>query len=340
MSKISFASENYMGAHEAFIEAIKVANNNPEPSYGNDSYTEKVTRSFSEHFERDTGVLFAFNGTGANNLALSCLVKPYSAVYCADTAHIYVDESTAPEAFLACRIYPVPSKDGKIIIEDLERKLARIGDVHHPQAAVISISQPTEYGTIYSVDEMNAFGELARKYSLKLHVDGARFFNAVAASGKSFYELTSHVDVLTLGGTKNGMLFGEAVLFFNKSDANPFLLKRSMQLASKMRFISCQFLTMFENMLWNKLATHANNLAMHFSKGLRDIPGIELTRPVETNAVFARMPPDLYRWLQSEVSFYLWNEQQQESRFMFSFNNTEQEVEKILKHLKNKNNSN
>ncbi|MDZ4806848.1 MAG: beta-eliminating lyase-related protein [Bacteroidota bacterium] len=332
---ISFSSENFSGVHPAFIQAIQSSNEGKVPSYGKDKFTEKATITIQQKFKRDCDVYFAFNGTGANNFAIAAIVQPYNSILCSDVAHIYIDESTAPEAMLNCRMYPIKSVHGKIVIEDLKLKLRRIGDVHHPQPAVITLSQPTEYGTIYSKEEMMAISELANKYNVLLHIDGARFFNAAVSLNLSLNELTEEIDVLTLGGTKNGMLFGEAVLFFNKSktNSNKFHQKRSMQLASKMRFISAQFEAIFNNDLWYALAAHANNMAKYFEIKIKEFTHLKITRPVETNIVFVEMPEVLYHQLQQYASFYLWDIQAEETRFMFSFDTTQSEIDIFIEQL-------
>ena len=335
MNKTSFSSENFAGAHPAFIEAIVNANEGKAPSYGNDAFTAATQRLIQKKFEADCDIYFAFNGTGANNFALAPLVQSFSSIFCSDVSHLYMDESTAPEALLGCRLYPIKSTHGKIDLDDLTDKLNRVGNVHHPQPAVLTLSQPTEYGTVYSLEEIKAFSTLLKKHNMYLHIDGARFFNAAVSLNATLNEMIQGVDVLTLGGTKNGMLFGEAVLFFNesKNENNKFHLKRSMQLASKMRFISAQFEAMFTNNLWYDLAAHANNSATYFAKKITDYTPLRVTRPVETNAVFVEIPKNLYLALQEVATFYMWNEQTEETRFMFSFDTTTSEIDKFIEQL-------
>ncbi|MDB5209764.1 MAG: aminotransferase class I/II-fold pyridoxal phosphate-dependent enzyme [Sediminibacterium sp.] len=324
-----FASENYSGVHPAFLESIRDANNGYAPSYGRDSYTHDVQALLQQEFGRNSQAYFVFNGTGANNFAIASVLQPYQSVFCTDVSHIYVDESTAPEALLGARLYPVESVDGKMNVEKLLEKLNRIGDVHHPQPGVITISQPTEYGTIYTHDEIKKITDLAKTHGLLVHMDGARLYNAAAAMKCSLGKMTETVDMVTLGGTKNGMAFGEAVLFFEKT-ANintAFHLKRSMQLASKMRFIACQFKTMLTDDLWQELASHANDMAAGFALRLSDFPELQITRPLESNAVFVDIPADYLSRIQELADFYLWNKATGEARFMFSFSSAPLDID-------------
>ena len=238
----SFASDNYSGIHPEILQAIIQANEQHVGSYGNDPYTEKAIHLFKKEFGAQAEVFFVYNGTGANVSALSALTKSFHSILAPELAHINVDESTAPEKFLGCKIIGIPAPDGKLTPEAIEEKIIRVNDQHHPQAKVISISQSTEYGTVYTVDEIKAIKALATQYGLFLHMDGARISNAAVALGKSFKEFTSDVgvDVISFGGTKNGLLAGEAVVFLQPHLAQDFkfIRKQSMQLHSKMRFVS------------------------------------------------------------------------------------------------------
>lgn len=333
---ISFSSENYSGAHPDFIRAIERANVGNASSYGRDDFTSRAQQLIRDEFSADCDVFFAFNGTGANNFGLAAISKPYNSIFCTDVSHLYVDESTAPEALIGCRIYAVKSEHGKIDIDDLEDKIKRFGDIHHPQPAILTISQPTEYGTVYTSEEIKLLSSLLRQHNMRLHVDGARFFNAAVSLNLPFKEMVQGVDVLTLGGTKNGMLFGEAVLFFGESrnENIGFHLKRSMQLASKMRFISAQFEAMLQHNLWYKLAAHANNMASYFQNEILQNTKLKITRPVQTNAVFIEIEPAYSAKLQQFASFYIWNEYHNEARFMFSFDNTTDEIDLFIEHLR------
>lgn len=240
----AFASDNYSGVHPEIMEALQKANAAHAGSYGNDEYTTRAVNKFKEIFGSDVEVFFVYNGTGANVLGLTTLTQSFNSIICAEGAHINVDESTAPEKFLGCKLVTIPSADGKITASQIQEKIQRIGDQHHPQAKVISISQASEYGTVYSVKELKELSEVAKKNGLYFHMDGSRLANAAVTLGKSFSEFTKDVgvDVLSFGGTKNGLMFGEAIVFFNKDLATNFVYQRkqAMQLASKMRFISAQ----------------------------------------------------------------------------------------------------
>jgi len=338
LTKINFASENYAGVQADMMHALTKVNTGQAPSYGNDQFTAEATTVIKEHFGNDIDVYFTFNGTGANNFGLGSVTQRYHSIYCSDVAHLFVDESTAPESFTGCRLFPVRSESGKIVFEELKAAIKRIGDIHHPQPGVVSITQPTEYGTVYTLDELKAIKALCVENNLLLHVDGARFFNAAVFLNASLKQLSRNVgvDVLTLGGTKAGMMFGEAVIFF-KADPNRshrFHLKRSMQLASKNRFIAAQFSAMLNNDLWKRLAVHTNDLAKEFEKRIDVIPGVKIAHPVETNAVFLNMSPSLHEKLQQHAYFYYWNDQKEEVRLVFSFDNTIEEIEEFVNLLR------
>lgn len=328
--KISFASENYAGTHPEMMKALAEANTGHVGSYGNDPFTRDTADLLKTHFGDDIEVHFAFNGTGANNFGIGSITGKHHSVFCTDVAHLFVDESTAPEAFIGCRIYPVASKDGKMVPADLQTRLNRVGDIHHPQPKVVSITQPTEYGTVYTLEEIKAIKAICTEHNMLLHVDGARFFNAAVHLNVSLKETSAEagVDVLTLGGTKIGMMFGEAVIFFNPASkgSNKFMLKRSMQLASKNRFIAAQFQKLLQGGLWQSLAAHTNGLAKRFEQEVSSIPSIKIAYPVETNAVFLNMSKQLYGKMKQHADFYYWNEEKEEARLVFSFANTVDEV--------------
>ncbi|HVS91453.1 MAG TPA: aminotransferase class I/II-fold pyridoxal phosphate-dependent enzyme [Mucilaginibacter sp.] len=336
--KINFASENYAGVQADIMQALIDANTGSMPSYGNDRITAEAARAIKGYFGDDIEVYFTFNGTGANNFGIGSVTERYNSIYCSDVAHLYVDESTAPESFTNCRLYPVVSESGKIVLSELKNAIKRIGDVHHPQPGVVSITQPTEYGTVYTTDELKAIKALCVENNLMLHVDGARYFNAAAHLGKSLKEMTrdAGIDVLTLGGTKAGMMFGEAVIFFGRDPKknHKYNLKRSMQLASKNRFIAAQFVRMLQNDLWLKLAAYTNNLAKELEKRIACIPGIAVVHPVETNAVFLKMSPEIHAKMQQHAYFYYWNDLKEEVRLVFSFDNTIAEIDEFIGFLK------
>jgi threonine aldolase len=337
MIKKTFASDNYAGVHPDILNAIAKANQGHASSYGADEYTASAVSMFKKLFGESTEVFFAYNGTGANVLGLSALVHSFNSIICSDLAHINVDESTAPEKFMGCKLVSIPTKDGKIYPGEIEDRIIRVDDQHHPQFKVISISQTTEYGTAYSVDEVKAISLVAKKNNLFFHMDGSRISNAAVSLGKDFREFTvdAGVDVLSFGGTKNGMMFGEAVLFFKPELAQHFkyIRKQGMQLHSKMRFISAQFEALLSNELWKKNAAHANRMAKLLEAQLKE-SGVQLTQSVDANGIFALMTAEVIEELQKEHFFYVWNEKTNEVRLMCSFDTTEEEIKRFGKKLK------
>ena len=332
--KKTFASDNYAGVHPEIMAALAEANHGHEGSYGADKYTKEAEARFKSMFGERAEVFFVYNGTGANVLALSAMTRSYMAVICPDLAHINVDESTAPEKFTGCKLLTVPAPDGKLTPEQIENRIIRVGDQHHPQARVVSISQTTEYGTLYTPEEVSAIAEAAHRHGLLLHMDGSRISNAAAALGLDFKTFTSEagVDVLSFGGTKNGLMFGEAVVFFNTdlSKEFQFLRKQGMQLHSKMRFIAAQFNAMLTNDLWKRNAQHANRMAAKLAAGLSDIKGVTLTQKVQANGIFAILPPAVISEIQEHTFFYVWNDKTSEIRLMCSWDTTEEDVEGFL----------
>lgn len=334
----AFASDNYSGVHPEVMEALMRANAEHMGSYGNDEITTRAKKKFQQLFGQDTEVLFVYNGTGANVISLSLLTKSFNSIICSDLAHINVDESTAPERLLGCKLVDVPSVRGKITPELVEQKIIRVGDQHHPQPKVISISQTTEYATVYSIDEIRALSGVAKRNNMYLHMDGSRISNAAVSLGQDFKAFTcdAGVDVLSFGGTKNGMMFGEAIVIFNQELAKDayYLRKQGMQLHSKMRFISAQFECLLSNDLWKRNATHSNSMAKRLEKGLREVAGVQVTQSVDANGVFAILPKGTTEALQKEMFFYVWNEQTNEVRLMCSFDTKEEEIDRFVKRLK------
>jgi threonine aldolase len=320
------------------MNALLNANKEHQGAYGNDEYTKRAIDLFRKQFGSETEVFFVYNGTGANVLGLSALTRSYHSIICSELAHINVDESTAPEKFTGCKQIGIPTKNGKILPEQIEEKIQRIGDQHHPQARVISISQSTEYGTVYTADEIKKISAVAKKHSLYLHMDGARISNAAVSLGTDFKTFTKDagVDVLSFGGTKNGMMFGESVVVFNPELAKEFyyLRKQGMQLHSKMRFISAQFEAYFSNDLWKRSASYSNAMAKKLEAGLRSIPSVTITQSVDANGVFALFPKEITPELQKEIFFYVWNDRTNEVRLMCSFDTKEEEIESLVNKLK------
>jgi threonine aldolase len=337
MGKRTFASDNYAGVHPAILEALTRANEGHAPSYGSDAYTQRATQRFKALFGSDVEPFFVYNGTGANVSALSAITRPFHAVICSELAHINVDESTAPEHFTGCKILPIPTEDGKIYPHQIEDRIQRIGDQHHAQARVISISQSTEYGTVYTIEEVRAIATTARRHNLLLHMDGSRIANAAVALDAPFRAFTrdAGVDVLSFGGTKNGLMFGEAVLFFNASLASDFrfIRKQAMQLHSKMRFIGAQFDRLLADDLWVANARHANEMARELAERIGKIKGVTITRKVEANSIFIILPPAVATKMHEAYFFYPWNEKINEYRLMCAFDTTLEDVEDFVSRL-------
>jgi threonine aldolase len=333
----SFASDNYSGIHPEVFEAIQVANSHHQISYGDDTFTAKAVQLFEKEFG-NVSVLFSFNGTGANVICLKCCTLPFQAVICSDFAHIHVDECGAPTQSIGCSLLPIPTTDGKLTPELIQPLLSRLGNVHHTQPKVISISQSTEVGTIYSIDELKALCRFAHDNDMYVHLDGARISNAVAALGVTLKEATVDcgIDIMSFGGTKNGLMMGEAVLVFNdKLKANaPYFQKQSAQLFSKNRFIAAQFNALLSNDLWLRMATHANKMAQLLSAEIQRLPSVKITRKVQANAVFAIIPQKAIEPLQAKYPFYIWDEETLELRWMCSFDTTEEDIESFVSTLK------
>lgn len=325
-----FASDNNAGVHPEILEAIARANDGHVIAYGEDRYTRSAIAKFEEHFGSGIGVFFTFNGTGANVLGLQALCRPYQAVLCSDYAHIYTDECAAPEKFLGSKLIPLPHQDGKITVDLVRHAYHGIGDQHHVQARVISITQTTEMGTVYQPEEIRALAEFAHQREMFLHMDGARIANAAASLGQTLREATRDlgVDVLTFGGTKNGILGGEAVVFFDSALAKDFLFlrKQGMQLASKMRFIAVQFEALLTNDLWRRSAEHANRMARVLETELRKIPQVRIAWKVESNGVFAQIPQRAIEIIKEQYFYYPWIEDEGIVRWMCSFDTTEADV--------------
>ncbi|MGA8763138.1 MAG: low specificity L-threonine aldolase [Candidatus Sulfotelmatobacter sp.] len=325
-----FASDNNAGVHPEILEAIARVNHGHVVAYGDDPFTRSAVNKFEEHFGPDIAVFFTFNGTGANVLGLQALTRPYHAVLCSDYAHIYTDECGAPEKHTGCKLIPLPHQDGKITLEAVRRAYHGIGDQHHVQARVISITQSTEMGTVYQPEEIHALASFAHERDMFLHMDGARLANAAATLGQSLRQATRDlgVDVLSFGGTKNGILGGEAVVFFQPGLAADFLYlrKQSMQLASKMRFIAAQFEALLTNDLWLRSAKRANCMAGLLEKELRRIPGVKIAWKVEANGVFAQIPRPAVQRIMERYFFYMWIEEECIVRWMCSFDTTEEDV--------------
>ena len=334
ITKRSFASDNNAGVHARVMEAIAAANDGHEVAYGDDPYTARALALFRKHLGKDVEVFFVFGGTGANVLGLKAMTQSHHAIICAETAHIYVDECGAPEKVTGCKLLPVMTPDGKLRVEQITPLLHDVGFEHHVQPRVISISQATEMGTVYTQREMKTLAAFAHDHNMLLHVDGARIANAAASLNVNLRAITrdAGVDVLSFGGAKNGMMYGEAVVFFDRMLANDFkyMRKQGTHLPSKMRFISAQFEALLSGDLWRENAQHANQMAQLLAQELGKISQIRITQKVEANGVFAVVPKKYIAKLQKKYFFYVWNEQTSEVRFMTSFDTTEDDVKDFV----------
>jgi threonine aldolase len=326
----SFASDNNAGVHPEVLQAIATVNQGHVVGYGDDPYTAAAVRKFEQLFGRDIAVFFVFNGTAANCLGLQALTQSYHAVICSEGAHINTDECGAPEKFTGCKLLPIPTREGKLTVESVSTAYHGIGDQHHVQAKVISITQATEVGTVYRVDEIQALARFAHERNMYLHMDGARIANAAVSLGISLRKLTrdAGVDVLSFGGTKNGALGAEAVVFFDRKLAGDFLYRRKqgMQLASKMRYIAAQMDALLSGKLWQRSAEHANRMARLLEQELSRIPQVEIAYPVEANGIFACIPRRAIDRIKKKYFFYDWNKEQNMVRWMCSFDTTESDV--------------
>jgi threonine aldolase len=333
----ALASDNWAGAHPEVIAAIAAANVGHSASYGEDSYTKSIVEKLRAALGADE-VFLVFTGTGANVIALGSLANSYNAIICASTAHIYTWECGAAEKHLGCKLLPVPSSDGKLTPDGIAKHMHDPGDAHHVQPRVVSISQATEYGTVYSPAEVRAIADFAHDHNLFLHVDGARLANAAVALARPLREMarTLGVDVLSFGGTKNGAIAAEAVAYFDGKLAEDFGFRRmqAMQLASKMRFVAAQFDALLTDDLWLRSASNANNMAAMLGRELASISGVRLTQKVEANEVFAIFPREQIARLQEKIVFEIWDEPTAECRLVASFDTTEDDIRVFVEHAR------
>lgn len=339
-----FASDNYAGVHPELFQAMQAVNEGHERAYGDDFVTGELTKTFKEQFGAAAQVFPVFNGTGSNVIALSSVLKRWEAVICAETAHINADEGGAPEKMAGIKLWTIPTLDGKITPALIKPHLFDIGSVHRAQIAAISITQTTELGTVYSVDQVKALADFAHENNLFLHMDGARLSNAAAALGKTFKEFTTDVgvDLVSFGGTKIGALAAEAVVVLNSeaiSHSIPFLRKTSMQLPSKMRFVSAQLIALLENDLAIRSAKHANDMAKALDAGVREIAAlsngrVSVPNPTQANAVFPILPAEIIEALQEKYWFYVWDYRIGQVRWMCAWDTKPEDVQGLLDALR------
>lgn len=334
----SFASDNNSGVHPLIMDAIIKANDNHAVGYGDDPWTEKATAKIKEVFGEVASPFFVFNGTGANSVALQAVTRSFNSILCAETAHIYVDECGAPARMTGCALIPIPTPDGKLTPALLKPHLHNFGVCHHSQPKAVYLSQVSELGTIYTIGEIRAIADLLHQHRMYLHMDGARLANACAYLNCSMKDVTvdAGVDILSFGGTKNGMMMGEAVVSFRPeiSENLQYLRKQSAQLASKLRYLSAQFIPYLENDLWLDNARKANQSAKKLADVLRQYPQIRFTQKVESNQLFFIIPEEPLKRLQEKYFFYMWNEAIHEARLVTSWDTTEEDIAQIEQLLK------
>ncbi len=331
--RASFASDNASGAHPRVIEAVLEANAGHHLAYGDDPFTRRCGELFQEIFEAPVATLLAFNGTGANVLGLSTVLGPGEAVICSDWAHINVDETGAPERFLGAKLIDLVCPNGKLSPDQIDEVATQLGNQHHVQPGVVSLTQSTELGTLYSIDEIGALCERAHAHNMRVHLDGARLANAVAASGgiSALRAMTidAGVDILTFGGTKNGLLGAEAVIIADPSrwPAAPFLRKQATQLPSKMRFLAAQFIAVLSDGLWLDLAEHANAMAADLGRRCEGLHGVRLDTPPDVNSVFVCLPPEAIEPLRRWTFFWDWDTSRHQVRWMTSWDTTAEDLD-------------
>lgn len=337
--KRQFASDNYAGICPEAFAALTEANHGHARSYGNDPWTEKAANLIREIFETDCEVFFVFNGTAANSLALASMCQSYNSILCHQTAHIETAECGAPEFFSnGSKVLLLPGENGKIDPDAIKDAAHKRTDIHYPKPRVLSLTQATETGTLYSLKELGVLSGMAKKFGLRIQMDGARFANAMAAFNIAPSKVTwkAGVDVLCFGGTKNGLPIGEAVVFFNKELAHEFdyRCKQAGQLASKMRFLAAPWVGMLQDGAWLRHATHANAMAKLFEAGLRKIPGVKISYPCETNCVFARLVPKMITGLRRKGWQFYTHVSADDCRLMCSWDTQRADVEDFLDDLR------
>src|SRR6202790_4589127 len=334
----SFASDNNATVHTQLLEAIRRANYGHVGGYGGDRHTQSAGGKFRKQFQPHVDVFFVFKGTAANVLSLQALTRPFHAVLCPELSHIYTDECGAPEKLTGCKLIPLPAPGGKLTVETVAHAYHGIGDQHHVQPRVVSITQSTEMGTVYKAAEIEALARFAHEREMFLHMDGARISNAVVAQQLTLRQATRDlgVDVLSFGGTKNGLMGVEAVVFFRPELAEDFLFvrKQGMQLASKMRYMSAQMEALLTDDLWRRNAEHANRMARLLEQEVKKIPRVKIVYPVEANGVFAQISREAIPKIQERYFFYIWSEEESVVRWMCSFDTTEEDVREFTEFVK------
>jgi len=337
MIKRGFASDNNAGVHPDILKEVVRTNVGHEIGYGGDRYSQEARELFKQHLGTDAEVYFVFTGTAANVLGITSVTRSWNSVVTAYTAHLNTDECGAPEKFTGCKVLTVDTPDGKITIDLIKRHIHSFGFEHHSQPRIISITQSTEMGTVYTVDEIKKIAVYAHSNGMLLHMDGARLANAAVSLGLPFKAFTTDagVDVLSFGGTKNGLMAGEAICFLKPGMADDFkyIRKQGMQLASKMRFISSQFIAYFRNDLWKECASHSNAMAAILADKLEEVKNVHITQKVQSNGIFVIIPKEAAERVMKEYFFYPWDESRSEYRLMCSWDTTEEDIEEFVKLL-------
>ena len=330
----SFASDNTAPVHPRVIEMLAEVNHGHAPAYGDDPWSERVRQWFVDEFGDGTSAWLVWNGTGANVVALRALTRPWHAILCAEQAHVAVDECGAPELFTQCKVVSLPSSDARLTPDGIRAAHRRIGDEHISQPHVVSIAQPTEYGTVYRREELAALCATAHELDMKVFMDGARIANAAAALDLPFRAFTRDVgvDMLSFGASKNGAMGAEAVVTFDAITASElkYLRKQSGQLSSKGRYVAAQFLALAEDRLWLANARQANAMARRLADGVRDVAGLTIAHPVEASAVFAVLPPEVTERLQRTFHFYVWDERLDLVRWMTNWATSAADVDELV----------
>lgn len=326
-----FGSDNHAGVLPEVLRALEARNAGHAPSYGHDPYSAHIAERLAREFGPDAQAFFVFNGTGANVVCARAMCRPWEGIVCAESAHLNVDEGGAPEWVGGTKLLTVPTPDGKLTPDLVRPRLVRFGDEHAVQPKVISVTQSTELGTLYAPAELQALAALAHEHGMLLHVDGARLTNAAAALGCSLGEAASGADAISFGGTKAGLIFGEAVVFVRPELAEHalYLRKQSMQLASKMRFVAAQFEALLDGERWRSAAGHANAMARRLADRVAQIDGVRITQDVRANVVFAIIPPEATERLQDDWHFYTWDENTGEVRWMCAWDTTQEDVDRF-----------
>jgi threonine aldolase len=331
MATRGFSSDNAASVHPQVLAALSRENEGHASSYGHDAFTERVLTRLTNEFGDGASAVLVFNGSAANVLCLRAACRPWEAAICATAAHLNVDEGGAPEVIAGVKLLTVDTSDGKLTPALVAARIERIGDEHAVQPRVLSITQSSEVGTLYTIDELRAIADFAHSQELLLHIDGARLANAAAALDCSLGEAATGADLVSFGGTKNGLMLGEAVIVRGRAaEAGatlPFLRKQTLQLASKMRYISAQFDAYLEDELWRRTATHANAMAARLAGALEDVAGVEIIQAVQANGVFARIPPEAVAPLQERFAFYVWDETEGIVRWMCAWDTAEEDVD-------------